>query len=254
MALLFPDVPEIRLANPPLTEVVCQVRYPPILLIIKDDPGAFQQHIRHRFPGYGVEQPFKLQVPKPGSASEPTAEVAPRLFRFKSRDEQTIVSLAMDFYALSTTRYTHWADFVDDLATVHRAVVEVYQPTYATRIGLRYINRLSPSSTGLTTIGEICDLIRPELTAQLRSNAWSEPEQWLSQLALTDGEARFTLRTALDKEQDEPSFLLDFDYFEQGGLDLDATLSRVSDYHDVIYRAFRWCLPDKSLDIFGPQR
>lgn len=253
MALHFPDKPEIPLANPPLAEVVCQVRYPPILRIAKENPSELQERIRHRFPGFGVEQPFKLQIPGLGSVGEPSAELPPRLFRFKSTDEQTTASLAIDFCALSTNKYSHWLDFVDDLMVLHEAVVAIYQPAYATRIGLRYVNRFDRTNTGLDGMQEILALIRPELTSMLRSDGWSDPEEWLSQLVLADGDAKLTIRTALDSEDGESFLLLDFDYYEHGKMELAGLKEHINRYHKVIYRAFRWCLLDKSLAVFGSE-
>jgi uncharacterized protein (TIGR04255 family) len=251
MTLKFPDKPEVPLANPPLTEVICQVRYPPILRIAKEDPSEFQERIRDRFPGFGFEQPFRLRLPGGGGVGEPLAELPPRLLRFTSLDEHAAVTLAVDFYALSTSRYTHWRDFLADLSLVHEAVVASYRPAFGARIGLRYVNRLSPSTTGLSTMQEITALVRPELTAMLRGDPWNAPEEWLSQLVLADGDAKLALRLVFNSKEDEPFLQLDFDYFEQGKVSLTDLGERVERYHSMIYRAFRWCLLDDSLVVFG---
>jgi hypothetical protein len=39
MAFRFSQKPEIRLSNPPLNEVVCQVKFPPVLRIGKESPS-----------------------------------------------------------------------------------------------------------------------------------------------------------------------------------------------------------------------
>lgn len=253
MAVHFPEKPEIRLADPPLAEVICQVRFPPILRIVNEEPSKFQDCIRHRFPGFEIEQAFMLRIPGLSTVGEPSAEIPPRVFRFKSFDEASTASLAVDFYALSTNRYSHWSDFVDDLMVLHEAVEKTYQPAYAMRIGLRYVNRFDRAKTGLDTMQNVLSLIRSELTSMLTSDAWSDPQEWISQLVLADGDGRLTLRFALNSENDEPFLLLDFDYFEQGNIPLNELRERVNRYHSIIYRAFRWCLHDESLDVFSPQ-
>lgn len=251
MSLQFPEKPEIPLTNPPLTEVICQVRFPVILRIAKEQPTEFQERIRQRFPEYGVEQPFKLSIPGAGAIGEPSAELPPRLLRFTSKDGNTTATLAVDFFALSTTRYQHWSNFVDDLTVVSKAVEAIYRPAYAGRIGLRYVNRLSRTTTGLDNIQDILGLVRPELTAVLRSEAWSDPEEWTSQLVLPDQEGKLALRFVFNSTEAEPYFHLDLDYFEQGKVALSGLNERVNRYHQVIYRAFRWCLFDHSLAVFG---
>lgn len=55
MAINFPHKDEIPLSSPPLIEVVCQVRFPPILQIAKEVPSEFQEGVRHRFPQLELE-------------------------------------------------------------------------------------------------------------------------------------------------------------------------------------------------------
>ena len=252
MSLNFPREPEVQLKNPPLIEVVCQVRFPPILRIAKEEPSEFQEYVRSQFPQLELEQGLLIRIPGVGSSGAPAAETQARVYRFQKPDGQIAISLAVDFYALVTNQYTRWEDFARDLSLAHEAAQRVYSPAYSTRIGLRYVNRLAPSNTGCKTVSEMLDLLRPELTAQLRSTAWSDPASMLCQLVLTDSEAKLTLRTGYGQEQDEPFFLLDFDYYEEGRLGLENLVERCNHYHEAIYDAFRWCLRDESLAVFEP--
>lgn len=254
MSISFPSKKDIPLKNDPLVEVVCQVRFPTILRINTEDPSEFQEEIRGRFPKIEVEQGFLLRVPKPGSGGAPAAEAeSKKTYRFRSRDEDTTVSLASEFYALSTKRYAHWKDFSDNLSLVDEVVKKVYNPAYATRIGLRFINRIKPENTGLQTLDDILELLNPDLIGYTQSNVWTLPEEMQSRLLLSDGEAKLNLRTGYDKDDDDDTFfLLDFDYFEEGELPLSRLVERCNEYHDVIYRAFRWCVPDENLSVFDP--
>lgn len=253
MGLNFPHHPDIPLAAPPLAEVICQVRFPPILRIAREEPSEFQEHIRARFPLLDIEQGVVVKFPAPASGGAPSAEVPPRVFRFGSEDSRTFVALAVDFYALSTQRYTHWADFAADLALVQAAVEAVYRPAHATRIGLRFINRFTPQGAHCATMSEVLALFRPELTALFHTDAWSQPASLVTQLNLPDDQAMLTLRTAFSDAEEEPFFLLDFDYYEEGRLDFDKLVERCDNYHRVIYNAFRWSLRESSLTRFGPE-
>jgi uncharacterized protein (TIGR04255 family) len=250
MALHFREQADIRLQNPPLVEVICQVRFPPILNITASQPTAFQERIRSRFPRMGYEQGLSVRVTQPGGP--PQSELQPLVYKFATSDEQTSISLAADFFALSTQRYTHWADYREDLLLATAVVVDVYQPVYASRIGLRYINRLTRANTQAADISAMLGLLQPELTALMRSKAWDAPQENLNQIVLTDESTRLALRTLYGQENVEPFLVLDFDCFEDGQLDLDGVVQRAGRYHDVIYRAFRWSFRDGAIDVFNP--
>ena len=155
MSLSFVHKSEIRLQNPPLVEVVCQVKFPPILSIAREIPSEFQERIRNKFPELAVEQGLLVKVPGIGSKEMSAAEVQPKIYRFQSGDGNATISLAADFYALSTSHYTHWEDFVGWLMLASEAVQQVYAPPYSTRIGLRYVNRLTLSNTGRKTVTDM---------------------------------------------------------------------------------------------------
>jgi len=253
MALNFPSKPDVQLDNAPLVEVICQVRFPLILRITSEDPAEFHERIRNEFPFLELEHGFVIRALGPGVPGGPTAEPQSKTYRFRTADAQTTASLAADFYALSTKRYTHWEAFAEYLRLVSETVHGIYKPAYATRIGLRYINRLTPANTGCRTFVDLQLMLRPELTAHSRSDAWNDVTEMRSRLVLADDGAKLTLGAAYGEENGEPFFLLDFDYFEEGQLGLENLLDRCTRYNDVIYRAFRWCVRDDKLEVFKPR-
>jgi uncharacterized protein (TIGR04255 family) len=252
MSLSFPRQRELRLRKAPLAEVICQVRFPPILRIIREEPGEYQEVVRKRFPLLEVQQGFVLKTPGLGSPETPSAETRGRIYRFSTADRHTSISLAADFFAVSTSQYCHWPDFAADLALASEATLAVYQPAFASRIGLRFVNRLTHANTGTRDVEELWEMLRPELVAPLRSAAWSNPATMLCQLVLPDEPAKLTIRTAFGVEEDAPFLVLDFDYFEEDSLQLDDLLARCERYHTVIYDAFRWCIPEEKMIAFGP--
>lgn len=254
MTLNFPRQPEVRLQRSPLTEVICQVRFPPILRIASEDPKDVQELVRQRFPRFEREEGYLLQLQFSGAAmaDAPAAHHASRLYRFRSADQHTAITLATDFYALSSTGYTVWEAFARDLAMAHDAIQRIYQPGFSTRIGLRYVDEIVPSVLELSTFNEVVDLIRPELTTLFRTDAWSTPAEMLCQLLLQDQEGNLGLRYGTKITGDESVFLLDFDYYDDRELPFENIIERCHHYHDVIYDAFRWCIKDEKLDVFHP--
>ena len=253
MALSFPHYQDIRLGNPPLVEVICQVRIPPILKIQTAAPSDFQDKIRDRFPSLSIEQGMILSIAA-GGTNPPAPNMQPRAYKFTADDGKSTAALSVDFFAVSTTAYIHWADFVRDLMLVYDAVAAVYKPIHATRIGLRYVNRLTPANTGHGNIEQALAMLRPQLTAQLHADVWNEPSDAFTQLILADGNGKLALRTAYghDTDANTPFFVLDFDYFEEGKIGLADLVKRCDQYHQKTYDAFRWCFVDESMSAFSP--
>jgi uncharacterized protein (TIGR04255 family) len=249
--ICFPQQEDVRLQHAPLAEVICQVRFPPILRIVNEAPVAFQERIRRSFPQFGVEKGMIVQMTRLGT-EPPSARPTPHTFRFQSPDGHTMVSLALTFYALSTTSYTHWEDFLDLLRLVNRAAYEVYELPYAERVGLRYINQLTLENTGAGSVTELLEILRPELSVLLKVNCWDEPLEMLNQLLLAGGEnERLTLRSGF-RGGEGPAFLLDLDYYTEGNIPLENVPALCQRYHDAIYNAFRWCIREEKLVVFAP--
>jgi uncharacterized protein (TIGR04255 family) len=253
MTIKFPVKTEIKLNKSPLDEVIFQVKFPAILRIMKDSsPAEFQELIRERFPVFGTEHGIRIQISGIDGSDKPIVESISPSHRFLTSDKKSYISLASDFYALGTKQYTHWSNFQHDMDLVTSAVQQIYQPSYTTRIGLRFVNKFTKKNTGCNNFTEILDLFRTELTCLLRTKVWSGPTELLTQIILTDGTGKLAVRSGSGRDQNGTFFVLDFDYFEEGQLPLDKLDKRIERYHSKIYNAFRWCLLDESLNHFEP--
>src|SRR5574337_374512 len=251
MPFEFPAMPDVRLDRAPLVEVVCQVRFPPILRIASEQPVELQERLRARFPQVGAEQKvlFLFSPTTPPKSIDTQATI----YRFATAEGQAAVSLATDFFALTTHSYTHWRDFAEMLDLVQQAAQAVYRLPYATRIGLRYINRLVPDRLGVHGRENILKLIRPELTAPLRAEPLTTSNEMLMQTVLDDGPERMAIRVGFGANESGSFILLDFDRFVEGQIGLDDLMERCRQYHDTIYNAFRWSIPEEQLSHFGPR-
>ena len=252
--LWFPKVEDVPLESPPLVEVVCQVRFPAILSIASETPAKFQERIREKFPLFEIEQGVRIEMPSPGSSSAPHITPATNMYRFRSSDGDSQVSLAADFYAVSTSAYRGWPEFADALSLATHAAQEVYRPSHASRIGLRYVNQLTCENTGSRSAEELVQFPREELTSLLRSSAWSLPERMVTELLLSsdEGNGKLKLRVAFTQADESPVLVLDFDYYQEGRLGMNDVMTRAEAYHDTIYRAFRWSISNDALNVFDP--
>jgi uncharacterized protein (TIGR04255 family) len=257
MAISFPEVRDIRLRRPPLQEVVCQVRFPTILRLLRQVPDQFQTRIQTHFPSLDIERPFHIE--KEVAQSGGPLDLRSPIYRFTSADKSLTVSLGVDFFALTTRKYEGWPAFADKLAFVADAAQQVYELPYAERIGLRYINIIGVEYTDSGVFAQVLDLIRPELTVMLRLEAISDPDSMMTEMRVPQGTEWFTLRYGIGRfkssEASEPSergFLLDFDHYVSKNVGLNDLLDRCNRYHDTIYRAFRWCIAEEKLAVFEP--
>lgn len=197
-----------------------------------------------------------FQIPEAIDAqSSPSFRPTPNLYRFMSTDGHSEVSLAQDFFALVTKRYTTWKEFAESLELVSNTVRDVYAPTQIHRVGLRYVNEIVPAKLGLGSFDEILTLLQPTFTSALKTKEWSLPKAYGGHLELDVGgdtlAIRYQVRYGADGSPE--SFLLDFDYYEESGSDLNGLIERCERFHDVIYSAFRWAIPDENLHIFEPK-
>lgn len=248
MAIGLPHVAELPLQNPPVAEVLAQVRFPPLLSILKEPPAEFQEAIRQRFPLLTRENTAQLAI---NNDDQPSLTFQPPIYRFGNPDTESQAVLSADYFAVSTKRYTGWRHFLNDLTYVYTAVAHVYNPSYAIRAGLRYINHLTQDNTGVDNRVALFGLVRSELTATLRGSFWENADEMIAVVSFADGEARLNLRYGYSTNDAAPTFLLDFDYFEEGAIALNGLLPRFEQYHATIYDAFRWCLLPHTISLLG---
>ena len=114
----FPETARVVYQRNPLAEVICQVRFPPVLRIEAELPAAFQERIRQRFPVYrGSESAGMLGgIAVPDEIMQMVRDSFPGVLQkqpqaFASADEKWTVTLAKDFLALATTDYSRWENF-----------------------------------------------------------------------------------------------------------------------------------------------
>ncbi len=256
MPFKFPVFDHIHLENPPLREVICQVRFPPILRIGEKLPIDFQDRVRGRFPQFGTQQTVNIEGIEGLEGKPPIPNISSAVYKFINEQGTAEISLGVSFFALSTTKYAGWASFADGLRFAIQAVEETYQPSTATRVGLRYADYLNAQSTGITDFQDVVRMVRPELTKAFMMSDFPVSEG-LARIVSEDGNQRLSIIFGIVNE--EPllrSFVLDFDLFTETPSPFNSeNLTRVCDeFHATLYNAFRWGFPDNgSLQIFSPK-
>src|SRR5213592_535127 len=140
--MLFPESQRVIYEKSPLEEVICQLRFPPILRIDTEVPAEYQEKIRREFPLFAEPQDTEasLGIPPEIARLLGGGEIPIRVGKssqFLSADEQWKVTLTRDFMALSTRKYERWEQFKVHIEKPFDALVSHYQPAFFTRVGLR---------------------------------------------------------------------------------------------------------------------
>lgn len=134
-----------------LIEVICQLRFSPILSIDSKEPADFQEAIRSMFPRYAVRK--EQLPPKLTGAGTPNAKLeasAPiNNYYFVSADGKWKLNLTKNFISLSTVAYPGWEKFAGQFDLPLAEFIRIYQPAFFERIGLRYLNAFSRTALGL---------------------------------------------------------------------------------------------------------
>jgi len=148
-----------HLEHSPLVLTLCEIRFSPVLAIDQHVP-AIQDHLRNNgFPDYSVATQQQIQFGSGGGV-----QLQPSLrWSFASADKKRVMTLTTSSIALQVTDYRTFEDFQEPLRLVVDVLSREVQPSYADRIGLRYVDavvNVGPDLTGIFT--EAVTTFRPD--------------------------------------------------------------------------------------------
>lgn len=258
-----PPPVEIPLTTSPIVHVIAQVRFPLITSIEKREFIArFQESIRRDYPVLRPEQSRGLVLSSEGGLDERTTTS----WRFYETSSDWWVTLAPDFLALETRRYSSREDFLDRFRKLLLELVTHIDPKVIDRVGLRYVDRVQGPN-----LSDLPLLLRPEVSGILATPMAEHARHALSESAfnLPDGTgvvttrwglvpARSTVDPAVIEPLESESWLLDIDAFQlfrdtPQALDVETTVAQVRGFAERIYSIFRWAVTDEFLKRYGGQ-
>lgn len=255
--MLFSSRPRTRYGKAPVHEVICQLRFPTILSIGSTDPAQLQEAVRSDFPRYAARQEQQQARITNGKVEQ----VPPVTnYNFISADGFWKINLTKDFIALSTLRYTRWEDFAQKLDKVLALFIQIYQPAFFERIGLRYINAFSRNRLNLQ------DALWDDLINAPFIGILSEPDvdETATPRSSLDAEVNLSQSRHMKlhagpgmlgdgKRDPEPKFILDGDF---SVVDRQLPISRVAGdldvLHDYAVRLFNAAITQELHDAMGP--
>lgn len=259
-----------RLTNAPVAHVLVQTSFSPVL-DIGDSIPALQAGLRAL--GFvklkiGQLQQFNVQGATPGKLD------ARPYWDFANADDSLSLVVGNDFVTLQTSQYEHFPSFSRALRGVLDVLARTTSLTWATRVGLRYINLIRLKG------GEgYAEWLQRELLAFPFDNihdALTGPPQFATQSMATTEFGTLLIRSyQLPVGQFVPpdlavsssltyrtpsgapsgSVALDIDHFTQLNEQFEPQMIiRVANQlHDLIKVAFRAAITDQAFEQWGPE-
>ena len=245
----------------PLINVVCQLRFPPILAINAKPPVAFQEALRLKYPLFSVSAEQQVSVnlehEPNGSLSVQRVDHTDTMnnYRFASEDNVWVVNLTSTFLAVSTTGYSSWSDFRGRVKEATETLRLVYAPAFFERVGLRYINAVrrtmfelssdtpwdklfSPSALGFLS----SDVIRDKISGYSSTTEVKHDNGILARITTALGQVTETEQTK--QSSTEISFIVDTDSFF-GKTNTDDAIPALDVLHQMADHTFQSIITDE---------
>jgi len=259
--MVFPDSRWVIFNKNPLKQVICQLRFPPILAITSQEPVAFQELVRGTHPGY--ERALTI-IPKAFAdllASLPVPQnVLPEgiVYKFFTLDRKTEIDLTRDSVSVATTSYKRWEEFEAVIRLAKEALETTYEPTSYSRIGLRYIDVIERETCGLSQV-PWKDLIKSSvvgLLAESHTNITDHIAAMNSQTLFTLGlpDENLMVRNGFMSATAEGTqqYGIDADFYKEGNSASGEVLAILRRFNREARNFFNWVITDRLRDALEP--
>lgn len=256
-ARLFPPSPRVVYNKAPLVQVICQLRFPPLLSIESNPPASFQELIRSHFPLLEkASNPFPVDLP-PEMVQMMRAQTGAITYQFLTEDRSSAVTLTPESLALSTNRYTRWEHFLDHLRVPLAALTETYRPSFFSRIGLRYQDAINRAALGLLGT-PWSKLLRRDILGELALPQFEANPVLVAHRTFgarfPDGSGSIMMRHGLGNLEgvQEPCYMIDLDFFSEQKTEVADAEGKLTQFNAMAGCAFRWCITDILRDALEP--
>lgn len=225
------NIERVKYGKNPLVEVIYQLRFPTILNINANDPVQFQEEIKAEYPFYRkIVQENEIVVNDVKSSV--TKEIN---HEFVSVDKKSKVNLTSSFIAVSSLSYDQWENYREKVKKIRETFERIYQPSFYTRVGLRYKDVIDRTRFGLQDKGWV-DLIQPSVLGVINASNQFTLKQWSMNSEFTyegtDLATKQQLNLALKVGDSLPVMVFDCDYFKMGNLKSDSIVEISDQLHD----------------------
>lgn len=134
------------LTKQPLVEALCELKFSPSDKWDTDIPELFYNQVKDEFPEYTTLNPVSFQVAVGGQPIDmPEQTKALSRLQIRNKDNSVVVQIGADLLVVNHLQpYTSWESFKDLILRMGSKYVEMIGEVKLERVGLRYINHISP--------------------------------------------------------------------------------------------------------------
>lgn len=249
---MFPRTDRVVFKKNPLTEVVCQLRFPPILKVSKD-PIGFQERVRKTYPEYVKELPViqGVEIPKAVLTKLQAQMGLSPVHNFSTSSPQARhIKLSRDSLSLFETGYKNWESFSGEFYSVEREFRAEYDPAHYTRVGLLYRNIIDPVTLGLGERPDWSKLINSRFLGLLQGSDLSE--QITASMAETTLALKDEIKSSLklnyglvhrkENKKKIAGYMICADFFANGKVMPDDFKQLLDGYNQTMGDLFRWAI------------
>jgi uncharacterized protein (TIGR04255 family) len=251
----FPDSPRVVYRRNSLEEVICQVKFPPILKIDAELPSQFQDDIRADYPLLEEAPAIAANIPAEFVKMIPSL-AGTTSYIFESGDHAWKVTLNREFLSLSTTDYKRWEQFSERLNKIVGSLQRLYRPSFFVRVGLRYRNTIKRSALDLGNV-DWSELLQPWILGELSVPAVAPHIQQAVRdilLSLEHDGAQLRLRHGIVPiPGQESSYSIDGDFFKEKRTEIDHAIGLLNAFNKEAGRLFSWCIKPRLRERLDPQ-
>lgn len=247
--------------NNQLADVICQLRFPEILMINEKAPAEFQEAIRSDFPQYSQrkETPMPKIIGSQGNLAVERQQ-STNNYQFVSADGVWRVNLTSTFISLACNRYVRWEEFAKHLDKPLAAFIKIYKPAYFSRVGLRYLNFISRKNLDLegTPFAELFQSPYLGLLADEQVIEHSTTRNSVDAEISIPGGCRAKIHAGPGmvkrngKQEDEVRFIFDQDLYMSGNIAVNISAGALETLHAQAYSVFRGAITDTLFDAMEP--
>lgn len=240
-----------KYANPPIIEVVCELRLLPDSKWDLTIPGLVYEKIQDEFPNKEQRLIQEIELLDTQGNMQQQLRTNERAI-FLANDRKTFVQIGTRLLAVNHLKpYTSWSEFKPKIENALESLNEVVTINGLQRIGLRYINKIELPDQQIH-LDEFFDF-RPNLGEILSKKTMKSfvvgclipfsDERDLCKLQLTD---------IIPDNKQNYAFLLDIDYFLNQPLNI--SISEIFEWiekaHQNIEETFEACITDRLREFF----
>ena len=249
----FEQVARTEYKNNTLFNVVFQARFPDILKISHEAPVEFQDRVRRD--GYPESDSAIPAIPTDVPNELKQLMSADQVFHFYSEDRNWQLSLSRNFLAVSCNgNYKHYIEFRGRLEKALQTFSAIYEPSYFTRVGLRYqdiANEVFLRNMVSSVDSFVPNHVFPELTMRVASDI--DNLHKVSRFA--DGDVKVTVSHFYFEASgtfgrrhvpNKMSYLINIDcYTGNKTREIRDVLTRCDTFKEHIWNIFQWSITDE---------